>query len=147
MKIVTSVSFYGDCREAFEFYARVLGGKITAAIPYGEGFPGMPVDPKYKDRLMHCWMDLGDQSLMGSDLLPEFAPGHDKPRNGFDVTLHTADLAEARRWYDELSDGGTRSMPFGESPWSPGFGGFVDRFGVPWMINTIPSADWKPPHG
>jgi PhnB protein len=42
MRIVTSLSFKGTCREAFEFYAKVLGGKITAAVPYGEA-PGMPV--------------------------------------------------------------------------------------------------------
>ena len=28
MKIVTSLSFQGQCREAFEFYAKVLGGTI-----------------------------------------------------------------------------------------------------------------------
>jgi hypothetical protein len=22
-----------------------------------------------------------------------------------------------------------------------------DRFGVPWMVNVAPSADWKPPQG
>jgi PhnB protein len=35
MKIVTSLSFRGNCGEAFEFYAKVLGGRITAAFPYG----------------------------------------------------------------------------------------------------------------
>ena len=54
MKIVTSLSFRGQCREAFEFYAKVLGGRITAAFPYGEGPPEMRMDPKYKDWLMHC---------------------------------------------------------------------------------------------
>ncbi len=54
MKIVTSLSFNGQCREAFEFYAKVLGGKISAAFPYGDGPPGMPVDPAKKDWLMHC---------------------------------------------------------------------------------------------
>src|SRR5262245_53523662 len=54
MKIVTSLSFQGQCREAFDFYAKVLGGKITAAIPYGDGPPGMPItDAKYKTWLMH----------------------------------------------------------------------------------------------
>src|SRR3954447_25542937 len=54
MNIVTSLSFRGQCREAFEFYAKVLGGKITAAHPYSEAPPEMPVsDPKYKDWLMH----------------------------------------------------------------------------------------------
>ena len=28
------------------------------------------------------------------------------------------------------------------------FGGWlVDKFGVPWMVNTIPAAGWKPPKG
>ena len=67
MKIVTSLSFNGQCREAFEFYARVLGGKVTAAYPYGEGPPDMPVPPHYKDWLMHCWLEVGDQALMGAD--------------------------------------------------------------------------------
>jgi hypothetical protein len=88
VKIVTSLSFQGECREAFDFYARVLGGKVTAAFPFGEGPADMPVDPKYKDWLMHCWLEIGDQALMGADMPPEFAPNIDKPKNGFDVTFH-----------------------------------------------------------
>ncbi len=69
MKIVTSLSFQGQCREAFEFYAKVLGGKITAAMPYGDGPPDMPItDEKYKSWLMHCWLEVGDQALMGADM-------------------------------------------------------------------------------
>lgn len=144
MKIVTSLSFRGECRDAFEFYARVLGGEITAAMPYGDAPPGMPVGPQYKDWLMHCWLQVGDQALMGSDSPPEFAPPIDQLKNGFDVTLHTEDAAEARRWFDALSEGGKAVMPFGETFWSPGFGALVDRFGVPWMVNVVPGADWKP---
>ena len=95
MKIVTSLSFKGECREAFDFYARVLGGKVTAAYPFGDGPPDMPIDAKYKDWLMHCWLDVGDQSIMGADIPPEFGPNIDKPKNGFDVTLHTEDAAQA----------------------------------------------------
>lgn len=144
MKIVTSLSFRGECREAFEFYAEVLGGKITAAMPYGDGPPDMPVGPQYRDWLMHCWLEVGDQAIMGADMDVDWAPGIDKPKNGFDVTLHTDSAAEARRWYDALVEGGRPTMPFGETFWSPGYGGLIDRFGVPWMVNTIPSPDWKP---
>ena len=144
MKIVTSLSFRGECREAFEFYARVLGGEITAAMPYGDAPPGMPVGPQYKDWLMHCWLQVGDQAIMGYDSPPEFAPPIDQLKNGFDVTLHTEDAAEARRWFDALSEGGKAVMPFGETFWSPGFGALVDKFGVPWMVNVVPDADWKP---
>lgn len=144
MKIVTSLSFQGQCREAFEFYAKVLGGKVTGAVPYGD-MPGMPVsDEKYKSWLMHCWLDVGDQSLMGADMDVAWAPNIDKPKNGFDVTLHTEDKAEAQRWFDQLSEGGRVVMAMEETSWSPGFGSLVDRFGIPWMINIIPSSDWKP---
>lgn len=147
MKIVTSLSFRGQCREAFEFYARVLGGQITAAMPYADAPPDMPMsDPKYKDWLMHCWLEVGDQALMGADMDTDWAPNIDKPRNGFDVTLHTPDAAQARTWFDALGAGGKVTMPFAETFWSPGLGALVDRFGVPWMINTVPGADWKPAH-
>ena len=144
MKIVTSLSFQGQCREAFEFYARVLGGKITAAFPYGEGPPEMEAPEKMKDWLMHCWLEVGDQALMGADMDLEWAPNIDKPKNGFDVTLHTEDANEARRWYEQLAEGGREVMPFDKTFWSPGYGALVDRFGVPWMVNTIPAEGGTP---
>lgn len=144
MKIVTSLSFQGQCREAFEFYARVLGGKITAAFPYSEGPPEMQAPEKMKDWLMHCWLEVGDQALMGADMDLEWAPNIDKPKNGFDVTLHTEDADEARRWYEQLAEGGREVMPFDKTFWSPGYGALVDRFGVPWMVNTIPAEGGTP---
>ncbi|NKI61572.1 VOC family protein [Labrenzia sp. PO1] len=148
MKIVTSLSFRGQCREAFEYYAKVLNGKITAAMPYADAPPGMPItDEAYKTWLMHCWLEVGDQALMGADMDTGWAPGIDKPKNGFDVTLHTEDKAEAERWFEQLSEGGKTVMPFAETFWSPGFGSLVDRFGIPWMINVIPTADWRPQQG
>lgn len=141
MKIVTSLSFQGRCREAFEFYAKVLGGRITAAMPYGDGPPEMPItDPKDKAWLMHCWLEVGDQAIMGADMDVAWAPNVGKPKNGFDVTLHTANKDEARRWFESLSEGGRAVMPFRETFWSPGFGSLVDRFGIPWMVNTMPST-------
>lgn len=148
MKIVTSLSFQGQCREAFEFYANVLDGKITAAIPYADAPPDMPItNEKYKTWLMHCWLEVGDQALMGADMDVDWAPRIDQPKNGFDVTLHTDDIDQARRWFAQLSEGGREVMPFAETFWSPGYGALVDRFGVPWMVNTVPAADWKPAQG
>ncbi len=145
MKIVTSLSFRGQCREAFEFYAKVLGGKITNAVTYADAPPEMPItDDKYKSWMMHCWLDIGDQSLMGADMDVGWAPNVDKPKNGFDVTLHTEDTAEAKRWFDQLSEGGKTVMPFDKTFWSPGFGALIDRFGVPWMVNVTSPAQKRP---
>jgi PhnB protein len=141
MKIVTSLSFRGQCREAFEFYAKVLGGRITAAHPYSEAPPGMPAaDPKYNDWLMHCWLEVGDQALMGADMDTAWAPNIDKPKNGFDVTLHTDDAAQARRWFDGLKEGGKVGMDFAETFWSPGYGSLRDRCGVAGLVYALPEG-------
>lgn len=136
MKIVPSLSFNGQCREAFEFYARVLGGEIIAAFPYSDGPPDMPVGPQYKDWLMHAWLQIGDQAIMGADMDKDWAPNIDKPKNGFDVALHTEDVDLARTWHAGLSEGGKVMMPFQATFWSPGYGSLIDRFGIPWMVNT-----------
>ena len=145
MKIVTSLSFRGQCREAFEFYAKVLGGKITAAMPYSDAPADMPVGDNYRDWLMHCWLEVGDQAIMGADMDIDWAPNVDKPKNGFDVTLHTEDRAEAQRWFEALSEGGRVVMGFQQTFWSPGYGSLIDRFGVPWMVNTVPAGEWRGP--
>jgi PhnB protein len=137
MKIVTSLSFQGRCREAFEFYAKVLGGKITAAVPYGDGPPDMPVGPEIKNWLMHCWLEVGDQALMGADMAKDWAPSIDKPKNGFDVTLHFESADQAKAAFDALSEGGKVVMAFGPTFWSRGYGSVIDQFGVPWMVNTM----------
>lgn len=136
MKIVTSLSFPGTCREAFQFYADVLGGEIITAMPYSDGPPEMPVPDRIKDWMMHCWLQVGDQAIMGSDMHPDYTDDMNKAKDGFDVTLHFDDVNEARRIFDTLSEGGEVRMPFAATFWSPGFGGFTDKFGVPWMINT-----------
>lgn len=138
MKIVTSLSFPGNCREAFDFYAGVLGGEITLAVTYGEGFPDTPA-PVDK-WLMYCWLQVGDQALMGSDMHPDHAPDMHRKKDGFDVTLHLDTVEEARRVFEGLSEGGEVTIPFGANDCAPGFSGFTDRFGVPWMTNIAPTA-------
>jgi PhnB protein len=139
MKIVTSISLPGTCREAFEFYARVLGGEITAAIPYGEGEPDSPTPPGIRDWLMYCWLQVGDQAILGSDMHPDHAPDMHKPKDGFDITLQFDTVEAARRVFEGLSEGGEISIPFGVNACAPGFSGFTDRFGVPWMTNVAPA--------
>lgn len=138
MKIITSLSFPGTCRQAFAFYAGVLGGEITTAVTYGEGFPETPA--AIKDWMMYCWLQVGDQAMLGSDMHPDQAPDMHKPKDGFDVTLQFDRIDDARRIFEGLSEGGEIKMPFGAHDCAPGFGGFTDKFGVPWMVNTTPAA-------
>lgn len=131
MMITPYLNFDGHCREAFEFYARVLGGTIEFLQTFGEspGCEGMPAQAK--DAVMHVCMRIGGQRLMASDT-PQ---GYFKPMQGMYVSLHIDDLDEARRTFEALLDSGQVQMPFEKTFWSPGFGMGVDRFGTPWMVN------------
>lgn len=134
MLLTNCLQFNGDCREAFEAYAEILGGVITTMMTNAE-MPKEAQSPwaaERPDKIIHAWLQIGDQALMGNDCPPEFL----KPVSGFNVGYHTDDPKEARRTFDALSQGGEITMPFSETFWSPGFGMVVDRFGTPWMINT-----------
>jgi PhnB protein len=45
-------------------------------------------------------------------------------------------LEAAKRIFQLLSEGGKVHLPFAETFWAPGFGVVIDRFGIPWEINS-----------
>lgn len=65
--------FYQDkCEAAFNYYARVLGGRIDAMLRSEEAPPEMPAAPGREKTVMHARMSLPDGSiLMASDAPPE----------------------------------------------------------------------------
>jgi len=134
MKVVANIDFDGDCREAFTNYARILGGEIRGMISHRD-MPGMEEDvPEDRlDRIMHAWIDIGDQALMGQDM-QDFSG-----RKGYSVTIAADSVEEARRIFEALSEGGHVLMAFEPQSWSQGFGMAEDRFGVTWVIDS-PSA-------
>ena len=132
MKINTYLHLDGKCREAFELYARVLNGKITGLMTYGESpMDGQPCPPSERDKVIHVRLEVGDDVLMGSDS----PPGHAAPLSGFSVNINVDSDAEAERIFKALSEGGKVFMPLGATFWAKKFAMFADRFGTPWMIN------------
>jgi PhnB protein len=132
MQINTYLNFNGTCEEAFQFYARTLGGTIEAMIPH-RGTPAAEhVAADWQDKIMHAKLTAGDAVLMGSDAP---ADGHSAP-GGFAVAVHTQDPAEADRIFAALAENATAvTLPIQQTFWSIRFGMVTDRFGVPWMVN------------
>jgi PhnB protein len=56
------------------------------------------------------------------------------PVQGIMVSYDAADVAEANRVFDALSEGGAVSQPLIPTFFSEAFGMCTDRFGTPWMI-------------
>ena len=137
MKLNTYLTFSGQCKEAFNFYERCLGGKIEFMMTYGESPMAGQVTPEFGDRIMHVTLSVGDGALMGCDSPPQ----HYQKAQGFLVQLGLTDPAEAERLFQALSENGSVTMPLQKTFWAARFGMLVDRFGTPWMINCRQSPD------
>ena len=122
--------FNGQCEEAFNFYAKVLGGEIVAMIPH-KGTPAEEhVPAEWRNKIIHARLMVGDKLLMASDTPPD---RFDQPK-GFSVTVGVDTAAEAERIFNAFAEGGTVRMPMGETFFAERFRMVADRFGTPWMV-------------
>ncbi|HTW38119.1 MAG TPA: VOC family protein [Steroidobacteraceae bacterium] len=131
MQAIPHLNFKGNCREAFKEYAEILGGRIVFSMTYGETPMGGQVSQDQRDRIAHARLDFGGRAILGADPPAE----HYHQPAGFSLMVEADDPAEAERVFNALAKGGTITMPFGETFWARRFGGCVDRFGIPWMVN------------
>ena len=133
MQTVPYLTFGGTCREAFQFYASVLGG-TPEIMSHAESPMADQVPADWADRVMHAYLAADGAVLMGSDM----PPGESAGGNAVWVSLHVASPHDADRVFAALAEGGTVSMPIAETFWSPRFGMLTDRFGISWMVNCAP---------
>ena len=97
--------FYQDtCEAAFNYYAKVLGGKIDAMMRSSDAPPDVPAAPGREKMIMHARMSLPDGSvLMASDVPAE----HFHKPQGFSISLTVKDPADGERKFNALADGGS----------------------------------------
>jgi len=132
MKLNPYLAFDGRCREAFEFYAKALGGRISFMQTIGESPMASSTPPEAHGRVMHVTLQIGDEVLQGADA----PPGQFTKPAGFSVAVHFDDAAEGERVFSALSPNGNVQMPFQATFWAKGFGMLVDQFGTPWIVNA-----------
>ncbi|MBA3373676.1 MAG: VOC family protein [Euzebyaceae bacterium] len=123
------ISFTGNTRQAMEFYERVFGGTATLNT-FGE-FGAQ--DSPDADNIMHGMLETDSGfTLMGADTPPGM---EHNPGDNIAVSLSGDDDAELRGYWEQLSDGGTVSVPLEKQMWGDEFGACVDQFGITWMVN------------
>jgi PhnB protein len=132
MRISPHLCFDGQCRAAFAFYQQILGGTIQTMLSYGESPMSAQVEAQWHDRIVHASLQFGEVELSGIDLLPK---DYRKPE-GFSVTLTIDGVERANQVFVALAEGGKVRVPFQKAFWSPGFGVVIDRFAIPWEVNT-----------
>lgn len=121
--------FGGNCREAFTRYQEIFGGELTLITM--KDAPGEEPAADKADLIIHAALTIGDDLLMASDdpMSENFGPVQ-----GMMVSYDATDVADAKRVFGALGDGGTVSQALEPTFFSEAFGMCTDRFGTPWMV-------------
>ena len=130
MKLITYLTFAGNCEEALNFYKEALGAEIILVNRMGDS--PMEVAENLKDKIMHARMQIGDNELYMSDT---FDPSSLNKGNNVSLSIQTDDTTQLEKLFTRLSAGGNVTMPLADAFWGARFGMFVDKFGINWMFN------------
>ena len=133
------LTFNGNCREAMEFYAKALGGKLEMTT-FAEA-PGAPMADA-GSRIMHARITdanhlHGDALLMASDMPPGRT---EPPASGFSLSVMCESREEEERLFAAMSEGGDVTMPLQDTFWGAHFGMLHDKFGIRWMFDYTPAV-------
>jgi PhnB protein len=130
MQLFTYLNYGGNCRQAFEFYAEHLGGKITMLTTHSEQPDGDQVPAGWRDAVLHGRIELGNTTIFGADIPPD----RFQPMRSAYLSLVADSVDEAERTYAILAEGGQIFMPMAETFFARRFAMLRDRFGTSWMI-------------
>lgn len=135
MKLVPTLNFNGNCKEAIHMYEKAFGGKIQCLMTYRQAD-----DPAYnpllkeeqRDYIYHSELLLGDQRINMSDHVDlEFQTCY---TNFLTVMYETKE--EVQKAYEMMKEGSKTIYPMEATSYSSCRVVFVDRFGIRWGIMT-----------
>ncbi|MEX2209976.1 MAG: VOC family protein [Patescibacteria group bacterium] len=117
-------------KEAMEFYRGIFGGELKM-----QTFGDTPMDfPEEKKALiMHASLEGGAMNLFASDGAKDedYVAG-----TNVNLSINGSDEQKLREYFDDLSEGGTVTMPLEKAFWGDLFGMVTDKYGIHWMVNV-----------
>ena len=127
MRLDVYVNYRGSCEDAFRFYEKHLGGKITGLVRHA-AMPNPQIPADWKGKVLHAHIAIGNCVIMGADI-----PSAEPMRSAY-LTLTTDSEADAERLYAVLSEGGEVFMKMEKTPFANRFAMVRDKFGASWML-------------
>jgi PhnB protein len=94
------INFQGHAREAFEFYQKLLGGKLDLLTFNPDGAP-KPAGPD--DNIMHARLEADGAIIMGTDGIPDYPP---TVGDNFAIALGGSGSDRLTEIFEQLGQGG-----------------------------------------
>jgi len=131
-EVVPYLGFNGNCAEAMRFYERALDGKIELMMSGADSPMAARIPKEFAHRIMHARLALpGGGTLFAGDVPSETYQGI----HGVSITLNYGSVADAKKIFERLADGGKVTMAMGPTFWAKSFGRVTDKFGAGWIVN------------
>ena len=130
-RMLTHLTFDGNCREAMHFYKDCLDGDLFIQT-VGESPMAEQMPKKMQNCILHATLTSGNLCLMGSDMVSEKGLIRG---NAISVVINCSDEEQIRTLYNKLSEGGYKTHPIELTFWGALFGGLTDKFGNPWLLH------------
>ena len=107
MPLSPYISFAGHCADAIAYYHKTLGAELLYKITFGEMPPpeqgsedGCPSGMQFPDTsIAHANVRIAGSDIMMSDAVASGNASY----SGFTLVLDTQDVAEGKRWFDNLA--------------------------------------------
>ena len=130
-RIITYLSFNGNCREAMLFYKETLGGELVfqtlADTPVAGNLPAL-----IKKHILQATLTNGQLIIMGSDLVDE--KGLQKG-NTVSMMITCDSEYQAMQLFEKLSSGGEANNPPMMNDWGTLLGNLTDKYGNNWLLH------------
>ncbi len=128
--IIPYLTFYGEGKEAAEFYTNLLGLEQVAIQKYSDA--NFPHPPEAADYLLHCHLKKGDFQIMLADSVDKLL---ENIKHGVTLLIDCESEEEANRLYDGLREEGNVLMELQDMFWGAKYGKVKDKFGFTWDLN------------
>ena len=126
LKLDIYINYPGHCEEAFKFYEKNLGGKITMMMPHQQPPGNFPEE--WKNPILHAIVDIGGTLVRGADV------PNAEPMCSAYLTLRLNTQEKAEQVYNLLSSDGEIFMKIEKTFFANRFAMLRDKFGTSWML-------------
>ena len=130
-RIITYLTFNGNCREAMLFYRDCLGGELNL-LTVGDSPNSDKLPKKMKNYILHATLKKENLILMATDLVgeEELTKG-----NSISILIECRSKKEMESLYKKLSLNGSATHPIKTTFWGTLFGGLTDKYNNNWLLH------------
>lgn len=129
-RLVSYLTFNGNCREAMEFYRECLGGELRFQT-LEESPDADTLPPHLKKFVVQAWLKNEFMLLMGTDMVGDDGLTRG---NAISILLDSPDEKEIQIFYNRLASRGKATHPLKPAAEGHLFGGLTDRYGNQWLF-------------